>query len=199
MSLSLRGEVLGQDSEDLRERHQGIEGRAGVQHAVPDHVSEVAMNEVEILAQRLDADLAPTGLDLELGVFDLENHRWLSGSTTQIISEDFGDEGFVVAIAGSRHLLPPQDDGGVDLVGIVEDVQDWVIDQLEHGWPELIDHHGQFAGLFTPERDSDGAVKWVTGTCHVPVGQLSSTTVSLPPRWGLNEGFCTRCEASNGH
>lgn len=153
-----------------------------MQRAVPDHVSEVAVNNVEMLVQRLDADLAATALHLDLGVFDLTHHRWIAGSAAQV-PEDFGDEGFVVALAGSQRLLPPQDDGGVDLVGIVEDVQDWAMDQLGHGWPELIDRDRHFVGLFTPEYDRDGHVVWATGTCHVSVGQLSTTTVALPPRW----------------
>lgn len=145
------------------------------------------MNDIEVLVRRLAADLAPTGLYLELGVFDLEHCQWVTGSAPDP-PRGFGNEGYVLALAGGERLLTPQDDGRFDMVSLVDNVQDWAIDQLGHGWPELLDCDGAFVGLLEPERDSNGQdVAWVTGSFHVPVGQLVTTKVALPPQWDRTE------------
>lgn len=140
------------------------------------------MNErVSNLLPRLAEDLAPTGLKLEAGVFDLASGRWLAGTGEK--PSGFGD-GYVMVLPGRQHLVRADPAGGVDLLAIVDDVRDWAIDELGHGWPEMLDDSGVFIGLLGPVRDG-ADVAWALGGRRVAVGQLSRAPIALPPSWDL--------------
>lgn len=138
---------------------------------------------VHRLLEHLAADVAPTGLRLQVGIFDLASGGWVVGATNEKPS-GFGNEGYVMVLPNRQHLLPTGRDGGVDRLGVVDDVREWVIDELGHGWPELVDDAGAFIGLLEPVQGDDGRLVWVTGDYRVPLGQLAAAPVALPPRFG---------------
>ena len=94
---------------------------------------------------------------------------------------DFGDRGHVMVVPGRQHLLPETPDGSPDLFGIVDDVCEWAMDELGHGWPELYDQ-GKFVALLEPTRKSD-RLMWTAGERNIAVGELSSASIAVPPRW----------------
>ena len=136
---------------------------------------------LDALVARLVADVAPTGLDLDRGVYDATRRTWLVGGS-QAVPVGFEPEGYVLVLGGRQHVLPPGRDGAVDVVAVVEDVQEWVIDELGHGWPELVGPDGAFLGLLEPGPGHDDDVVWVTDARTVPLGRLSTVPVALPPR-----------------
>lgn len=139
------------------------------------------MDHVTRLLERLATDLDPTGLSLHAGVYDLSHRRWIAGSEFELLP-DFGDSGYVLVLPGRQHLLPETPDGSPDLLGIADDVREWAMDELGHGWPELYDGAGSFIALLEPYRESDHLV-WTDGERRIALGELSSASVAVPPRW----------------
>ena len=100
-----------------------------------DHVNHARLGQrLAALMSRAVRDVAVEGLDPVVRLFDLVGRRWLLGAGTP--PAGFGEDGFVLCVAGSEHLL----EGGwryeplaLDAVGYV---QDWVIDELDRTWPD---------------------------------------------------------------
>lgn len=139
------------------------------------------MDHVTRLLEGLATDLDPTGLSLQVGVYDLAHRRWIAGSEPEPLP-DFGDSGYVLVLPGRQHLLPETPDGSPSLLGIADDVREWAMDELGHGWPELYDGAGVFLALLEPRCEFD-RLMWTAGERHIAIGELSSASVAVPPRW----------------
>lgn len=142
--------------------------------------------QVNALLESLIADLTPTGLRPEVGVFDLAHRRWIAGNRQDDQPPPgFGNDGYVLALAGREHLLSETSDAGTPpdlLLGLIEEVREWAMDELGHGWPELYDDAGGFLAVLEPIDDS-GRLVWAAGEHRVFVGELASVPVAVPPRW----------------
>lgn len=136
----------------------------------------------ELLAA-LAADLSPTGLSLEAGVYDLTRCRWLTGQRPEV-PVGFGGDGYVLTLPGRQHRVPTDRRGKPDLAEIMNDVQDWAIDELGHGWPELCDDEGDFVALLEPDRDGSRCVWAAQGHLQAVVGELARLRIALPSAEG---------------
>ena len=134
--------------------------------------------QLEDLLDRLSADLSPTGLRLEAGVYDLARDRWVAGQGPDVL-DDFGDDGYVFVLFGRQHLTTEQD-GTPDALQILGDVQDWAMDELGHGWPEMCNGAGDFLALLEPAREGDRYVWAARGQARAAVGDLASLRIILP-------------------
>jgi len=109
------------------------------------------------------------------------HRRWCAGAEAEPPA-GFGDDGYVLSLPGRQHLLAPTDDGAPDPLGILDEVRDWVMDELGHGWPELLDAGGGFVAVLEPAADA-GQVGWAARGHRVPVGELALARIAVPPRW----------------
>lgn len=142
---------------------------------------EPKINDLRDLLGRLSEDLSPTGLRLNASVFSLADQTWLAGGSGQR-PEGFGPDGHVLVLPGRQKLLLAREDGGPSLSAVAGEVQEWAIDELGYGWPELEDEQGTFVALLEPTR-IEGVWVWSEhGSARVPVGELSSLRLHIPPR-----------------
>lgn len=69
-----------------------------------DHVNHARLGQrLAALMSRAVRDVAVEGLDPVVRLFDLVGRRWLLGAGTP--PAGFGEDGFVLCVAGSEHLL----------------------------------------------------------------------------------------------
>lgn len=95
--------------------------------------------------------------------------------------DGFGTDGFVLVLPGRQKLLPTTVDGGPDLQAIASAIQDWAIDELGYGWPEVCDEEGTFVAILEPA-EIDGDVVWADrGSALVRAGSLGSVRLQVPP------------------
>ena len=94
----------------------------------------------------------------------------------------YGNDGYVLSLPGRQHLIAAQQNDAPDVVAIIEEVQEWVMDELGRGWPELCDSDGNFVALLKPMAQGQHVVWSARGTAHAPVGELASLPIALPPR-----------------
>lgn len=138
---------------------------------------------------RLALDLESTGLVPWLGVFDLAEREWIAGGADQLLVDlddltAFGDEDYVLALPGRQQVVTPNDRrSGPDPVEIVDQVCDWVMDELGKGWPEWVDEDGTFLAILMPAPD-DGSVAWKARDLRVPLGTLATVRVAVRGRGG---------------
>lgn len=134
--------------------------------------------EAAATAGRIQDDMATVGVKGTLGVFSLHEQAWICGGRDQPdeVAADFGSSGFVVALFNSQHLVGGGiDSASVDWVDVLSFVQDLVMDELGHGWPELY-NEGRFVAVLEPGL-ADGRLVWMqSGQALVAVGSL----ISLP-------------------
>ncbi len=116
--------------------------------------------QLENLLERSSADLSPTGLRLEAGVYDLAHHRWAVGSCPDA-PVGFGEDGYVLVLFGRQHLPPTAPDGTPGALEIIGDVQEWAIDELGYGWPELCDENILPAATCSSTSCSRCCQRWV--------------------------------------
>ncbi|MGV8908992.1 MAG: hypothetical protein ACOH1Y_08405 [Propionicimonas sp.] len=76
--------------------------------------------------------------------------------------------------------MPAREDGTPDLLAIIGAVQEWAIDELGYGWPEIHDAQGGFVALLEPGQSLAGCVWCQRGSARVAVGELSSLAVNIP-------------------
>lgn len=140
------------------------------------------MNQVNASVRRIVAatlsDLRTVSLAPDVAVFDLSEHAWIVGSGPA--PDGYDGEGFVIQVGGNTHLLARDAEGQPDLVEVVGYLQEWVIDELNAGWPERIGADGKFVELLLPAM-VDGVVAWAgRAGSVVVVGELSSVPIKTP-------------------
>jgi hypothetical protein len=104
------------------------------------------------------ADAATVGLDSPgAGVYDLATGLWVTGDG--VVPDGFaGGDGCVLRVDGNYHSVDLDDP--TILVDVVGFVQDWVIDELGAGWPELTDQDDAFLTMLEPALHDDGELVW---------------------------------------
>jgi hypothetical protein len=123
-------------------------------------------------------DLRAVNLAPDVAVFDLAEQTSIVGAGPA--PDGYDDEGHVIRVGGSTHLLGRDAEGEPDLVEVVSFLQDWVIDELNAGWPERIGAEGEFIELLQPAM-VDGVVAWTGHAGRVAaVGELSSVPIRTP-------------------
>ncbi|WP_062464404.1 hypothetical protein [Demequina soli] len=128
------------------------------------------MESLRSFSDDLSRDVATSGLALELSLYDPRRREWILGDGDA--PEAFGTDGFVMVLPGRAKSIGARSDGGPDLVELVSEVQDWVVDELGRGWPELVSPDGAFAGLLEPGIVAGETVWRSPGATPVAVGDL---------------------------
>jgi hypothetical protein len=136
-----------------------------------DHVSIPDPGGLLVALDAVLADLRTAGLSPVVGVYDLDIGRWIRPAG--VAPDGFFGEGVVLRVEGNDHLVSRDDEGVPDAVDVVGFLQDWAMDELGAGWPELQGADGRFVEILLP-RTVDGALMWCGKQTNVAVGKLGT-------------------------
>ena len=143
-------------------------------------MDQFEIGSIPALLRDLATDVALTGLQFVVGIYDSRNATWLGQEPSKGTSEleaPEGFEGMVVVLPGRQQEVSSDRSGDAPHhMHVVDAVCDWVMDESGHGWPELADAQGSFLALLTPQ-SKQGRVVWTGGGQEVPIGQLSSALI----------------------
>ncbi|MFT4231767.1 MAG: hypothetical protein QM606_03195 [Leucobacter sp.] len=120
---------------------------------------------------RIEEDLRTAQISGPMGIYSKAAESWIEGSGHGD-PDDFEGQ-YVLSLPGRLHALHGADDGGPSPTEIMNEVQDWVTDEIGRGWPELLDETGQFLAILTPSIDSAFGAAWVGAGVSIPVGSLT--------------------------
>lgn len=147
---------------------------------MPHDVIMDGFNRLEMLLQGLATDLETVGVELEAGVYDLKRRRWVAGRFPEA-PFGFGQEGYVLSLPGRQRLLAASRHEAADLLAeVADEVQEWAIDEIGRGWPELCDEDGAFVGLLQFALDGEQCVWAIHARAQAIIGKLSTLPIARP-------------------
>lgn len=120
-------------------------------------------------------DLRGVDLTPAVDVWDPRMRAWVYRTQDDEGPEGFDDDSYVAVLAGSQRLIGTID-SGPDLVELVGMAQDWAIDNLGFGWPELVDEQGEYVEILQPA-EANGSLVWRSHDHVVAIGLLSSAKI----------------------
>ena len=131
--------------------------------------------EIRDAIEAIVQDLRSVNLTPAVDVWDPQMRAWVHAPQDDEGPEGFDGDSYVAALAGSQRLIGTVD-SGPDLVELVGMAQDWAIDSLGFGWPELVDERGEYVEILQPS-ESRGSLVWRGRDYVVEVGLLSSVRI----------------------
>jgi len=123
------------------------------------------------LLELLKRDLKTARVSGDLGIFSAVDKIWVQGTGEGHPNGFEGD--YVLALPGRLHGIAASRDGGPSAVEVMSEVQDWVIDEVGHGWPELLDQSGEYLAILQPVSSDEHRAVWSGGGVKIPLGSLA--------------------------
>lgn len=131
--------------------------------------------EIRDAIEAIVQDLRGVNLTPAVNVWDPRMRAWVHAPQDDEGPEGFDDDSYVALLAGNQRLIGTID-SGPDMVELVGMPQEWAIDSLGFGWPELVDEGGEYVEILQPA-ESRGSLVWRGRDHVVEIGLLSSARI----------------------